>query len=280
MLKKANNWHLIPSPGLTQKIKSLPRGSCLKRWTGRQGRTMYKQWWAPFWVGDISIPLLCGTNPRWISSSCWTLAAPGIEKNTVWAWALLESCYGFDHAACGWLCNIGKQGIENKNQVWEMVPVFCQKASQCLSPVCQHFQELKSGLFAIIYKQETNTQLRIRCIRFIDRGTVGLLHSYREFHKDIPRSSCPQERHGNCQYGLSHFIPPIKNPWVLPSRDMRMAHGHCSHSSSVAVNFQDGGSQISLLHLWSPLGSWKLPVKGHDMSDMVVTGSSLSILVT
>lgn len=186
----------------------------------------------------------------------------------------------FDHAACGWLCNIGKQDIENKNQVWEMVPVFCQKASQCLSPVCQHFQELKSGLFAIIYKQETNTQLRIRSIRFIDRGTVGLLHSYREFHEDIPRSSCPRERHGNCQYGHSHFIPPIKNPWVLAPKDMWMAHGHRSHSSSVAVNFQDGGRQISLLHLWSPLGSWKLPVKGHDMSDMVVTGSSLSILVT
>lgn len=56
---------------------------------------------------------------------------------------------------------------------------------------------------------------------------------------------------------------------------MWLDHRHCSHISSVAPNFQDGDSQISLFHLWSPSGSWKLPVKCNDMNDMVVTDSSL-----
>lgn len=76
--------------------------------------------------------------------------------------------------------------------------------------VCQHSQELKSGPLANIYKQEINTQFRIRYIGFTDTGIVRLLHSYREFHEDIPRNSCPQQRHDNCQYGHSHFTPSIK----------------------------------------------------------------------
>lgn len=84
--------------------------------------------------------------------------------------------------------------------------------------VCQHSQELKSGSLANIYKQGTNTQFRIRYIRFIDTGIVGLLHSNREFHQDIPRSSCPEQRHD----GHSHFIPSIKktprNPEHFPLR--------------------------------------------------------------
>lgn len=87
--------------------------------------------------------------------------------------------------------------------LWESQPMPVTR-------VCQHSQELKSGPLANIYKQEINIQFRIRYIMFTDTGIVGLLHSYREFHEDIPRSSCPQERHDNSQYEHSHFIPSIK----------------------------------------------------------------------
>lgn len=66
-----------------------------------------------------------------------------------------------------------------------------------------------------------------------------------------------------------------KKSWTLPPEDMWVAHRHRSHISSVALNFQDGDSQVCLFHLWSPSSSWKLPVKWNDINDTVVTDSSL-----
>lgn len=151
------------------------------------------------------------THKGFYSSRCLSASREAQkEQNTIWAWGLMEILIQFGSGFLGlslqyMKVTYRKWAVGERNSNWYLLS---ESQPMAVRRVCQHSEELKTGLFTPIYKQEINTWFRIRYLRFTDTSLEGLLHIYRE-REDILSSYCPQVRHDNCQYRHSHFITKV-----------------------------------------------------------------------